>query len=129
MSSPPLSFTDGSYTLLMIDTDIPSTKTTIGTPDMPFVHWLKINMPGDDVNNGETVFSYRGPQPPSPSQNYHHYYFLLYKQKTPLTAARVTAFSSQSCPLPGRQVYQKRGNLFGRAGHLDLFRKYCKSKH
>lgn len=49
------------YTLLMTDPDAPSRKEPIRRE---FRHWLVVNIPGNDVKNGETVFEYIGSGPP-----------------------------------------------------------------
>ena len=64
------------YTLLMTDPDAPSRKT-------PFVgevrHWLVVNIPGNDIGQGETIVAYRGSSPPKWT-GLHRYIILLYKQ-------------------------------------------------
>lgn len=44
------------------------------------IHWLVMNIPGDNLHGGDCVFSYVGPHPPK-GTGIHHYYFLLLKQK------------------------------------------------
>lgn len=42
-------------------------------------HWLVINIPGIDVNAGETLFAFIGSGPPK-DKGLHRYVFLVYKQ-------------------------------------------------
>ena len=49
------------YTLLMTDPDAPSRME----PTLrEFRHWLVVNIPGNDIENGETVIEYIGSGPP-----------------------------------------------------------------
>jgi len=68
---------DGSfYTLLMTDPDAPSRKD----PKFGEVrHWLVVNIPGSDINAGETKYQYIGSGPPSGS-GLHRYIFLVFEQ-------------------------------------------------
>lgn len=64
------------YTLVMIDPDAP-------TPQNPtlaqYLHWLIVNIPGNEVENGQVLSSYVQPSPPKRSDA-HRYIFLVYKQ-------------------------------------------------
>lgn len=49
-------------------------------PDAPnpsYLHWLVINIPEENVDNGDTIMTYTPPSPPSGT---HKYYVVLYKQ-------------------------------------------------
>ena len=61
----------------MIDPDI--TSPDVGTTEKPLAHWLVINIPNGRIEQGETVLSYRGSQPPAGQT--HGYQFLLYQQQ------------------------------------------------
>ena len=61
---------DGLYTLIMYDPD-----ASVGN----YTHWLIINIPGNNVKEGETVFDYEGPGP-LPNTGIHRYCFSLFKQ-------------------------------------------------
>jgi phosphatidylethanolamine-binding protein (PEBP) family uncharacterized protein len=61
---------DKYYTLIMYDPD-----AVVGS----FVHWLVTNISENNINNGETIFSYKGPTPP-PKSGKHRYIFELYMQ-------------------------------------------------
>jgi len=43
------------------------------------IHWLVINIPGNDIHQGEVLFSYDGPHPPK-GTGIHHYCFVLLLQ-------------------------------------------------
>ncbi|CEF67634.1 Phosphatidylethanolamine-binding protein 1 [Strongyloides ratti] len=65
------------YTLVMTDPDAPSR----GEPTLGEVkHWLIMNIPGNNINDGEIIADYRGSGPPK-GTSLHRYIFLLYKQK------------------------------------------------
>lgn len=56
------------YTLIIWDPDAPNPS---------FLHWLVVNIPEDQVQNGEVIVDY---QPPTPPSGTHRYYVGLYKQ-------------------------------------------------
>ncbi|CAG0906335.1 unnamed protein product, partial [Darwinula stevensoni] len=64
------------YTLVMADPDAP-------TPRDPkfreLLHWMVINIPGNNVTSGDTVVEYIGSGPPQNSEA-HRYVFLVFKQ-------------------------------------------------
>ncbi|KJH40733.1 phosphatidylethanolamine-binding protein, partial [Dictyocaulus viviparus] len=66
------------YTVMMIDPDAPSRKNP---KNRDFLHWLVVNIPGNDVNRGKEVVSYFGPKPPF-GTGLHRYYLLAYKQSS-----------------------------------------------
>ena len=47
------------------------------------IHWLVINIPGDSIRNGETIFNYDGPHPPEGS-GFHKYIFSIFKKTNKL---------------------------------------------
>jgi len=59
------------YTLIMHDPDAPAGN---------HLHWVVINVPGNDINNGNTLLEYMGPAPPKDSGT-HKYVFLLLEQR------------------------------------------------
>jgi len=48
------------YTLIMYDPD-----AVVGN----YVHWVVINIPGDNVSNGQALLNYKGPAPPQGGKN------------------------------------------------------------
>ena len=58
------------YTLIMYDPD-----AVVGN----YVHWVVINIPGDNVSNGQALLNYKGPAPPQGS-GIHRYIFLIFEQ-------------------------------------------------
>ena len=62
---------DAIYTLIMNDPDAPSGN---------HLHWIIINIPGNNINEGNTLLEYMGPAPPNGS-GYHNYIFLLIEQR------------------------------------------------
>ena len=66
---------DGAlYTLCMTDPDAPTKFREVK-------HWLVVNIPGLDINNGQTLAEYIGSGPPKDT-GLHRYIFLVYKQQT-----------------------------------------------
>ena len=59
------------YTLIMHDPDAPSGN---------HLHWIVINIPGNNINDGNTLLQYIGPSPPNGSGT-HKYIFLLVEQR------------------------------------------------
>ncbi|XP_045774570.1 protein D3-like [Maniola jurtina] len=68
------------YTLALVDPDAPSRKAPVFRN---WEHWLVGNIPGNDVNCGETIAEYVGAAPGLGS-GFHRYVFLLYRQPTRL---------------------------------------------
>ncbi|KAL4222403.1 Phosphatidylethanolamine-binding protein 1 [Mactra antiquata] len=67
---------DTFYTLINHDPDAPSrADPKFGE----FQHWVKMNIPGNDVNKGEEMTAYIGSGAPK-GTGLHRYLFLLYKQ-------------------------------------------------
>jgi phosphatidylethanolamine-binding protein (PEBP) family uncharacterized protein len=58
------------YTLIMYDPD-----AVVGN----YLHWVEINIPGDNVSDGQTLLNYKGPAPPQ-GTGIHHYIFLVFEQ-------------------------------------------------
>ncbi|KII67424.1 OV-16 antigen [Thelohanellus kitauei] len=71
---------DVKYTMIMTDLDPPSRENP---KNREWFHWLKYNIPGDDLSGGETLIEYMPPTPPSGTGK-HRYLFLIYKQKESL---------------------------------------------
>lgn len=72
---------DDFYTIIMTDPDAPSRKQP---SRREFQHWTVVNIPGEDVNKGETLADYVGSGPPKDT-GLHRYVFLLYKQPNKLS--------------------------------------------
>lgn len=62
------------YSILMYDPD------AVG-PTKNYIHFLDVNIPGNNVSNGKIILHYKGPSPP-PGTGKHRYIFNLYKQET-----------------------------------------------
>ena len=58
------------YALIMYDPD-----AVVGN----WLHWVVVNIKGNNVKNGDELFRYTGPAPPKGS-GIHKYIFLLYEQ-------------------------------------------------
>lgn len=64
------------YTLIMADPDAPSRSNPIYRE---YRHWTVVNIPGNDVSKGQTLFGFIGSGPPFDT-GLHRYVFLIYKQ-------------------------------------------------
>lgn len=64
------------YTVIMNDPDSPSRSDPKYSE---FHHWLVVNIPGNDINKGETMSEYIGPIP-NKGSGHHRYVFMMYKQ-------------------------------------------------
>ena len=53
-----------------------------------YLHWLVVNIPGNQVGLGQELQSYAGPTPP-PDTGIHRYIFLVYCQPTAIDSARI----------------------------------------
>lgn len=69
------------YTLCMTDPDAPSRAEPTFRE---WHHWLVVNIPGIDINQGEVLSAYVGSGPPQ-GTGLHRYIFLAYKQPGKLT--------------------------------------------
>lgn len=79
------------YTLILHDPD-----AVVGN----YFHWLVVNIPGNDIKNGDALFEYKGPAPPKGSGK-HRYIFLLYEQPERVN----THFSDRMMPM--NKFYEK----------------------
>lgn len=71
---------DTFYTLILTDPDAPS------RPNPTFRewhHWLVVNIPGTNVQQGQTLSEYVGSGPPKKS-GLHRYVYLIFKQPSKL---------------------------------------------
>lgn len=82
-------FTGKTFTLLCVDPDVP--RATAGTQERPLLHWMVVNIPEGRVAEGDTVMTYRGPQPPDTA---HYYYFLLYEQTNSINTTEAANYTS-----------------------------------
>ena len=60
------------YTLILTDPDAVQGN---------LIHWLVVNIPGSDIEKGQSILEYYGPHPPKDS-GVHTYSFLLLEQTT-----------------------------------------------
>ncbi|CAG2188954.1 unnamed protein product [Mytilus edulis] len=90
------------YTLMMVDPDAGSS---------PYLHWLVLNIPKGNVNDGVSVREYKGPAPPS---GVHTYYFLLYKQTAKINPSVIGNYTT-SCSRCGFKISNFVSN-----NHLEL---------
>ncbi|CAK9302838.1 unnamed protein product [Gordionus sp. m RMFG-2023] len=77
---------DSLYTLIKIDPDAPSKADPTSRE---WRHWLVVNIPRDDVNEGNIVSSYKGAGPPK-GTGFHRYIFLVYKQNGRLDSSAIS---------------------------------------
>lgn len=67
---------DAFYTLCMTDPDAPSRKNP---KFREWHHWLVVNIPGNNLEQGEVLSGYIGSGPPK-GTGLHRYVFVVYKQ-------------------------------------------------
>ncbi|XP_005176891.1 protein D2-like [Musca domestica] len=97
------------YTLIMTDPDAPS---RVEPKFREFRHWLVVNIPGNQIDQGEVLAAYIGSGPPK-GTGLHRYVFLLYKQsgKLEFDEARVGNNSSQDRPKFKAAKFAEKYNL------------------
>ena len=75
---------DGPYTLFMVDPDSPDPANPMYRE---WVHWMLVNIPGNDINRALEVLPYQSPTPP---RGTHRYIFYLYDQQNKLIPINLT---------------------------------------
>uniref|UniRef100_A0A336MQQ6 CSON005508 protein n=2 Tax=Culicoides sonorensis TaxID=179676 RepID=A0A336MQQ6_CULSO len=101
----------GYYTLIMTDPDAPSRKNP---KFREWHHWLVGNIPGNKVEEGETIAQYIGAGPPR-GTGLHRYVFLIFKQKGKIKFEE-TLLTNSSADGRGRfntKAFVKKYNLDG----------------
>lgn len=68
----------GPYTLIMVDPDSPDPANPVYRE---WVHWMLVNIPGNNINQAQEVIPYQSPTPP---RSTHRYIFYLYDQQNKL---------------------------------------------
>jgi len=69
------------YTLILTDPDAPSRQDP---KFREWHHWLVVNIPGNNLKNGEVLAEYVGSGPPK-GTGLHRYVYLVYKQPSKIT--------------------------------------------
>ncbi|XP_055849021.1 phosphatidylethanolamine-binding protein homolog F40A3.3-like [Episyrphus balteatus] len=64
------------YTLMLVAPDVPEKIKDA-------LHWLVVNIPGNDLSKGQSVMDFAGSGPPLGSGK-HRYIFLVFKQSNPI---------------------------------------------
>ncbi|KAJ9580128.1 hypothetical protein L9F63_004201, partial [Diploptera punctata] len=99
---------DGAYYLLcMTDPDAPSRDNPIRRE---FRHWLVGNIPGNKLNEGETLTEYVGSGPPKDT-GLHRYIFLLYKQPGKITYDEPRISNRDTCNKERYRAFAQKYNL------------------
>src|SRR6516165_6612428 len=83
------------YTLVFFDLDAPYPDES----DIPYIHYLVINVPGDNIEKGKTVLEYKPTIPPKDSSP-HEYIVQLYEQPTKINVGKVERRSNLDELLP-----------------------------
>lgn len=86
------------FTLIATDPDAPSRSNPMYRE---FVHWVVVNIPGNDLRSGVEIAPYVGPAPPHGTDS-HRYAFFLYKQPKVFDIAAVERFKAEfevRCPI------------------------------
>jgi phosphatidylethanolamine-binding protein (PEBP) family uncharacterized protein len=87
------------YTLIMYDPNAVSLTNN-------HLHWVIVNIKGNQIDSGKKLFRYKGPQPPAGS-GIHHYIFKILEQPSEITLSQ---FSEDERTLSMEELY-KRLNL------------------
>jgi len=91
---------DALYTLAFVDPDLPSrTDNSQGE----FDHWLVVNIPENQVNQGDTIAAYVG-SGPSDGSGLHRYTFLVYKQPASLVVTETRASNKSTAGRAGFKI-------------------------
>ncbi|XP_053207937.1 protein D1-like [Panonychus citri] len=61
----------------------PDALTPANPNERSILHWLVVNIDGDNIKSGTTVAQYLSPSP-TPFQGPHRYTFLIYRQSRPV---------------------------------------------
>ena len=88
-----LFLSDKILTLALIDPDVPFEE--FGNEELPFMHWLVVNICLGRIHNGQEVLSYIGPTPPA--GNPHTYYFMIFEQNYELDPKEVAEYGKTNC--------------------------------
>jgi len=87
------------HTLVMFDADAND-----------YMHWLVVNVPGVDIDRGQTIAEYASPTPPRRTGP-HRYVIAAMEQSQSLSASSLVDLRSTSCQASGRDQSQKGGRL------------------
>jgi phosphatidylethanolamine-binding protein (PEBP) family uncharacterized protein len=80
------------YTLILYD---PNSVSQSGYT----LHWIVANIPGNNIEKGNVLLPYMGPNPPK-SSGTHHYIFIVYKQ-----IEKIISFSLKERNLPFQKPF------------------------
>jgi hypothetical protein len=96
----------GLYALLMVDADAGLDVGNSGNKGthQEYVHWVVLNIPQSNVQEGTAVVPYKGPAPTYGS-GVHRYVFSLYKQKKAFTQQQVDSSRAYFAQRSGLRSY------------------------
>jgi hypothetical protein len=96
----------GLYALLMVDADAGVDVGNSGNKGthQEYVHWVVLNIPQSNVQEGTAVVPYKGPAPIYGS-GVHRYVFSLYKQKKAFTQQQVDSSRAYFAQRSGLRSY------------------------
>ena len=75
---------DALYTVVLTDPDAPSRKDP---KYREWVHWLVLNVSGNDIDKGDVVIEYVGSAPPKDT-DLHRYCLFVYKQSSKIDVSK-----------------------------------------
>uniref|UniRef100_A0A336K649 CSON010145 protein n=1 Tax=Culicoides sonorensis TaxID=179676 RepID=A0A336K649_CULSO len=107
---------DALYTVFMVDPDAPSRQNTTYREVR---HWLVVNVPNNDVKDGDHIVEFIGSGPPQ-GTGLHRYIFMIFKQQDRIDVSNIKKV--RNCSRDGRLMtraktfideYQLGAPLFG----------------
>ena len=78
---------DKLYTLVIYDVDAPYPEDPSSSP---YLHYAVVNIPGDEIKDGDTIMPYTPPHPPKDSKE-HRYIISLFIQKSRIVPIDIKA--------------------------------------
>ncbi|XP_053210815.1 protein D3-like [Panonychus citri] len=106
------------FTFMMVDPDAPTPRNATSRS---ILHWLVVNIKGNNMKTGTTLAKYLPPAP-TPNKGAHRYVFLIYRQpkevasrKTYVTLQERSNFQVTSFAIQNRLSGPIAGNFFNEA--------------
>ena len=87
---------DKIYTLVMLDHD-----SVVGGPNL---HWMLINIPGTDIDKGQTIAEYNSPAPVQGTGPHRYVFVAMDQQLKNIEAKDIAGYVSKSCGFDGGRV-------------------------
>jgi len=111
------------HLVMLVDLDAPSKQRNTANH---FVHWLVVNVPGEEIVRGDTIAAYQPPSPPAKTGS-HRYVLFVWKLRNKVDAAKLKPFFASSRANFDMKKFQKSVTSMSSMELLagNLF--YCKA--